>query len=82
MEGYFGCRHDAMAFETLKCNLLDKKTYLPNWPASVPKVPLDVLNLLGPDHDNLLKSLKSNLTLLAGGPPCQGFFVAGARNGI
>jgi DNA (cytosine-5)-methyltransferase 1 len=81
-KGILAVEHDAMAFETLKCNLLDKKTYFPHWPASISKVPLDVLNLLGPSHDNLLKSLKSNVTLLAGGPPCQGFSVAGARNGM
>jgi DNA (cytosine-5)-methyltransferase 1 len=81
-KGILAVEHDAMAFETLKYNLLDKKNYFPKWPASVPKKPLDVLDLLGPAHKKLLKSLKEETTLLAGGPPCQGFSVAGARNGM
>jgi DNA (cytosine-5)-methyltransferase 1 len=80
--GILAVENDAMAFESLKFNLLDKKNHFPLWPATVPKTPLDVLDLLGPTHKGLLKLLKSNITLLAGGPPCQGFSVAGARNGM
>jgi DNA (cytosine-5)-methyltransferase 1 len=81
-EGVLAVEHDAMAFETLKFNLLDNKNIFPHWPANISKVPLDVLDLLEPSNKELLSSLKSSVTLLAGGPPCQGFSVAGARNGM
>lgn len=78
--GLFAIERDPYAFETLSYNLLSKVSgpkYL--WPAWVPRAPLEIQHFLD-DFDNQLASLQGQVTLLAGGPPCQGFSTAGRRD--
>lgn len=83
LKGVFAAENDKMAFESLNFNLIEKQNVFPEWPDTLEKKPIDVIELAtNPEKRNLLKSLSGNVDLLAGGPPCQGFSVAGARNGL
>ena len=74
-----------MAFETLRTNFLsDAATYpdFGSWPGWLDKAPHDISSLLeSPAHLRGLESLRGEVDLVAGGPPCQGFSVGGSRNG-
>lgn len=79
-EGLFAVEKDSFAFETLKQNLLDGgpgPSYV--WPEWLPKAPCDIGQFTKKYHREL-ESLKGNVTLIAGGPPCQGFSLAGRRD--
>jgi DNA (cytosine-5)-methyltransferase 1 len=84
-EGLFAIERDSMAFETLRSNLIaDDATYnaYPKWPDWLPKEPTDIRTLMGDRAaTKALKALRGSVALVAGGPPCQGFSVGGARNG-
>lgn len=75
--GVFAVEKNKCAFETLKHNLIDKKHHF-NWPKWLPQEPTDIIELLK-NHKNELKSLRGKIDLVAGGPPCQGFSMAGKR---
>lgn len=75
--GVFAVEKNKCAFETLKHNLIDKKHHF-NWPEWLPQEPTDIVELLK-QHENELKSLRGKIDLVAGGPPCQGFSMAGKR---
>jgi len=75
--GVFAVEKNKCAFETLKHNLIDKKKHF-NWPEWLPQAPTDIVVLLK-EHKNELKSLRGKIDLVAGGPPCQGFSMAGKR---
>ena len=84
-KGLFAIERDPMAFDTLRSNLVDDdapyRAYS-NWPEWVDQTPHDVDAFLSdPANVERLRSLRSNVDLVAGGPPCQGFSVGGARNG-
>jgi len=74
-----------MAFETLLQNFLSPSAPYASfaaWPDWLPKTNHDIVALLG-DKSNRehLQSLRGSVTLMAGGPPCQGFSVGGRRDG-
>ena len=76
-EGLFAIEKNAFAFETLKYNLIDNKKHF-NWPDWLPQTEHDINEVLK-KYPKQLKSLRSKVDLVAGGPPCQGFSMAGKR---
>jgi len=79
-QGIFAVEKDAMAFETFKHNMLDGGTYDHfDWPAWLPQKATTIQTLIE-KHAEKLSSLRGKVDLIAGGPPCQGFSMAGMRN--
>lgn len=76
--GLFAIEKSPDAFKTLKHNLIDNKNHF-NWPSWLPKENIEIDNAIKLYKDNLEK-LKNKIDLVAGGPPCQGFSMAGRRN--
>lgn len=76
--GLFAIEKNKMAFETLKHNLVEKKKHF-DWPSWLPINEHDINEVLR-NYRNELEKLKGNIDLVAGGPPCQGFSLAGRRN--
>lgn len=77
--GKFAIEQDGFAFSTLKANLLSKSMpFKYTWPKWLPKQPIGIASLLD-KYDQELKSLKGGVDILVGGPPCQGFSMAGRR---
>lgn len=76
-KGLFAIEKSADAFATLKHNLIDKN---PNfeWPEWLPKQNHDI-NQIIEFYEDKLKELYGKIELIAGGPPCQGFSMAGRR---
>ena len=74
----FAVEKNEDAFTTLKYNLIDRSDHF-IWPSWLPQTTHDI-NCLIEKHANELKSLRGKITLVAGGPPCQGFSTAGRRN--
>lgn len=77
-KGLFAIEKSPDAFKTLKYNLIDNKDHF-NWPSWLPKENIEIDNAIKLHKDNLVK-LKNKVDLVAGGPPCQGFSMAGRRN--
>ena len=76
-KGKFAIEKSPDAFETLQYNLIDKKNHF-NWPDWLPKHNHDINEVIK-DYKDKLKSLRGEIDLVAGGPPCQGFSTAGRR---
>jgi len=76
-QGLFAIEKNAFAFETLKHNLIDNKRHF-DWPDWLPQKNHDINDVLR-DHKDQLKALRGTVDLVAGGPPCQGFSMAGQR---
>lgn len=76
--GLFAIEKSPMAFETLKYNLIGKNDkYSFEWPDWLPQEANDIKQVLI-NYSNQLLQYK-NVDLLVGGPPCQGFSMAGKR---
>lgn len=75
--GLFAIEKNEFAFETLKYNLIEKKHHF-NWPDWLPIKNHDINQILE-DYPEQLKALQESVDLVAGGPPCQGFSMAGKR---
>ena len=76
-KGLFAVEKSADAFQTLKYNQIDKHNNF-NWPQWLEKKNHDI-NAVIETHEEELKALRGTITLIAGGPPCQGFSMAGRR---
>lgn len=77
-KGLFAIEKSPDAFKTLKHNLIDNKNHF-NWPTWFPKENIEIDKAINLYKDNFEK-LKNKVDLVAGGPPCQGFSMAGRRN--
>lgn len=76
-QGLFAIEKNAFAFETLKHNLIDNKQHFA-WPDWLPQTHHDINEVLD-NYESQLKTLRGKVDLVAGGPPCQGFSMAGQR---
>lgn len=76
--GLFAIEKNADAFSTLEHNLIKNQEHF-LWPSWLPIKECDV-NILLKEHTNELRALQGKVALVAGGPPCQGFSMAGKRD--
>lgn len=75
--GLFAVEKNMDAFKTLKHNLIDQHDHF-SWPEWLRTQNHDITSLLKNHRKNLI-SLRGKVDLIAGGPPCQGFSLAGRR---
>ena len=78
LHGLFAIEKNKDAFSTLKYNLIDKKKHF-DWPDWLDVKEHDINKILDKNEEQL-KALRGRVELVAGGPPCQGFSMAGKRN--
>jgi DNA (cytosine-5)-methyltransferase 1 len=76
-KGLFVIEKSPDAFQTLKYNLIDKKKHF-DWPDWLPQKNHEIDSFIN-DYGKELYKLKGKVDLVAGGPPCQGFSMAGRR---
>ncbi len=76
-KGLFAIEKSPFAFETLKFNLIDNKKHF-EWPDWLKPENHDINEVLK-NHAKDLRGLRGTVDLVAGGPPCQGFSMAGKR---
>lgn len=76
-KGVFAVEKNPHAFDTLKHNLITKSDCF-DWPAWLQTGHHNINDVLT-NHSQELISLRGNIDLVAGGPPCQGFSFAGKR---
>lgn len=78
LHGLFAIEKNKDAFSTLKYNLIDNKHHF-DWPDWLDVKEHDINKVLDKNEEQL-KSLRGQVELVAGGPPCQGFSMAGKRD--
>jgi DNA (cytosine-5)-methyltransferase 1 len=76
-KGKFAIEKSPDAFKTLNHNLISKKEHF-DWPDWLPKSNHDINEIIN-NFPTELKSLRGQIDMVAGGPPCQGFSTAGKR---
>ncbi|WP_272148618.1 DNA cytosine methyltransferase [Tenacibaculum aiptasiae] len=77
-KGVFAIEKSEDAFKTLEHNLIKKKNHF-DWPEWFGKPKHhDINEVIKNYSDNLIK-LRGSIDMVAGGPPCQGFSMAGRR---
>ena len=76
-QGLFAVEKNADAFKTLEYNLIKKVNHF-LWPDWFPKTSHDI-NVVLKDYKEQLLGLQQKVDLVVGGPPCQGFSMAGRR---
>lgn len=77
--GLFAIEKSPLAFDTLKYNLIDQSdqpTF--DWPTWLSPEPHEIGGFIT-RYGKQLKSLQGRVDLIIGGPPCQGFSMAGQR---
>lgn len=77
-KGVFAVERSPDAFATLKYNLIDRNDHF-DWPVWLPKAATDI-NQVIQAYSPQLEALQGTIDMVAGGPPCQGFSMAGRRN--
>lgn len=78
-QGLFAVEKDANAFETLKHNLIEGTRGVNyNWPGWLPKKRFRIGAFINKYREQLV-TLRGQVDLIVGGPPCQGFSMAGRR---
>lgn len=77
-KGIFAVEKNRDAFETLKINLIVRKKHF-SWVDWLSVENHDINELLL-NKSEQLKTLEGKVPLVVGGPPCQGFSMAGQRN--
>lgn len=76
-QGVFAIEKSDQAFQTLEHNLIKNKNHF-DWPSWLEQKHHDINRVLK-NHESNLKRLRGKVDLVAGGPPCQGFSMAGRR---
>jgi len=76
--GVFAIEKNEDAFATFKRNLIEKNDAF-KWPNWLDKTNHDINDVLRLNRENLLE-LHGKISLVVGGPPCQGFSMAGKRD--
>jgi DNA (cytosine-5)-methyltransferase 1 len=76
-KGAFAIEKSEDAFKTLEHNLIKKKKHF-DWPNWLDQKNHDINEILENNLQNLFE-LRGKIDLVAGGPPCQGFSMAGRR---
>ena len=76
-KGIFAIEKNSDAFKTLKFNLIDKKRHF-TWVEWLEQSNHDI-NVVIEKHKDELQKLSGKIPLVVGGPPCQGFSMAGQR---
>lgn len=76
-QGVFAIEKNPCAFATLKHNLIGGRQHF-DWPDWLPIVPHDIIEV-NQNYKAQLEALRGKIDLVAGGPPCQGFSMAGKR---
>lgn len=77
LHGIFAVERNKDAFSTLKYNLIEKRGHF-SWPKWLEMKNWDINELLEV-HRKELAELNGSVDLVVGGPPCQGFSMAGKR---
>lgn len=77
LQGLFAVEKNKSAFETLKHNLIDRVNHYA-WPDWLPVESISIEDLLD-IYRNELDATKDSVDIIVGGPPCQGFSLAGKR---
>lgn len=80
-QGVFAVEKHPVAFETLHRNLIREKSKNFAWPSWLPKTAHTCESVLENFSDQLAQ-LRGKIDLMVGGPPCQGFSMAGKRNPV
>lgn len=78
-QGLFAVERDAHAFGTIEHNLINGSAgYKYEWPDWLPKKRYGIDGFIK-THRKQLAAMRGHVDLVVGGPPCQGFSMAGKR---